>query len=51
MNSPDTNSDKSAASSSTNERYHGLDHLRAVAMLLGIYLHAAISYMHTPVPW
>lgn len=51
MNSPDTNSEKSAASSSTSERYHGLDHLRAVAMLLGIYLHAAISYMHTPVPW
>jgi glucans biosynthesis protein C len=57
VNGPDTLADISPPSASsptatgTTERYHGLDHLRAVAMLLGIYLHAAISYMHTPVPW
>jgi peptidoglycan/LPS O-acetylase OafA/YrhL len=34
----------------TSERYHSLDALRAVAMLLGIAIHAAISFIATPVP-
>ena len=33
------------------ERLHALDHLRAVAMLLGIALHAGISFMTLPMPW
>ncbi len=33
------------------ERVHGLDNLRAVAMLLGIVLHAGISFMTVPSPW
>ncbi len=33
------------------ERLHALDHLRAVAMLLGIALHAGISFMTLPFPW
>jgi glucan biosynthesis protein C len=32
------------------ERYHGLDALRAGAMLLGILLHGAMSFMQPPVP-
>ena len=31
--------------SSTSTRYHGLDALRGMAMLLGIVLHAALPYM------
>ena len=33
------------------ERVHALDNLRAVAMLLGIVLHAALSFMTLPIPW
>ena len=33
---------------SAQTRYHGLDGLRAVMMLLGLVLHAIISYMHVP---
>jgi glucans biosynthesis protein C len=33
------------------ERLHALDNLRAVAMFLGIVLHAALSFMVTPIPW
>ena len=33
------------------ERLHALDSLRAVAMLLGIVLHAALSFMTLPIPW
>lgn len=34
------------------ERYHALDGLRAVMMLLGVVLHAAVTYMVTPIgPW
>lgn len=33
------------------ERLHALDNLRAVAMLLGIVLHAALSFMTLPFPW
>jgi len=33
-----------------SERYHALDALRAGAMLLGILLHGAISFMEPPVP-
>lgn len=29
-------------------RLHSIDALRAAAMLLGVYLHAALAYMHTP---
>src|SRR5687768_5326452 len=32
------------------ERYHALDALRGTAMLLGIVLHAAISYMPSRMP-
>ncbi len=28
------------------ERIHYLDNLRALAMLLGVYLHAAFAYAH-----
>jgi len=31
-------------------RFHALDSLRAVAMLLGVYLHAAISFMTLNIP-
>tara|TARA_Y100000590_G_scaffold294172_1_gene331463 strand:- start:123 stop:1295 length:1173 start_codon:yes stop_codon:yes gene_type:complete len=34
-----------ASNNSTNSRYHGLDSVRAVAMMLGIILHAALPYM------
>lgn len=33
------------------ERLHALDNLRGVAMTLGIFLHAAISLMTSPIPW
>lgn len=33
------------------ERLHALDNLRAVAMLLGIVLHAALSFMTLEIPW
>ena len=33
----------------TAPRYHGLDGLRAAMMLLGLFLHALVSYMHVPV--
>ena len=33
------------------ERIHALDNLRAVAMLLGIVLHEALSFITLPVPW
>jgi hypothetical protein len=32
------------------ERYHALDALRAVAMLLGIVLHGVMSFVEPPVP-
>lgn len=32
-------------------RDHGLDAARAAAMLLGVFFHAAISFMATPVGW
>jgi peptidoglycan/LPS O-acetylase OafA/YrhL len=32
-------------------RFHALDSLRAVAMLLGIVLHAAVSFSLVPIPW
>ena len=32
----------------TQERYHGLDGLRAIMMLLGLLLHAMVSYMDAP---
>ena len=36
------------AQSSTGPRYHDLDGLRAAMMMLGLVLHAIVSYMHTP---
>ena len=41
--------DSSVQSNSTFERRHDLDALRAIAMLLGIVLHAALSF--APIPW
>ncbi|PAY17370.1 glucan biosynthesis protein [Rhodopirellula sp. SM50] len=38
-----------AAAAPTIERRHDLDALRAIAMLLGIVLHAALSF--SPIPW
>ncbi len=35
---------------SASVRYHAFDSLRASAMLLGIFFHAAISYMDPPDP-
>jgi peptidoglycan/LPS O-acetylase OafA/YrhL len=32
-------------------RFHGLDACRAAAMMLGLFFHGAISFMHTSVPW
>ena len=40
-----------ARSSTPSERIHALDTLRAAAMLLGIFLHAAIAYMKIDLPW
>ncbi len=34
----------------SSERYHALDALRAVAMLLGVVLHGAMSFVEPPVP-
>lgn len=34
----------------TNNRLHGLDALRAIAMFLGLVLHAAIAYKVVPLP-
>lgn len=39
------------SSAPREERLHALDNLRAVAMLLGIVLHAALSFMTLPIPW
>lgn len=36
------------AAASTDDRLHGLDALRGGALLLGIVLHAALSYLPTP---
>ena len=36
------------ALSSPGPRYHDLDGLRAAMMMLGLVLHACVSYMHTP---
>ncbi len=36
---------------SREERVHALDNLRAAAMLLGIFLHAGISFMTLKFPW
>lgn len=33
------------------ERLHALDNLRAAAMMLGIVLHSAASFITTPMPW
>lgn len=41
----------STAGAHREDRLHALDHLRAVAMLLGIALHAGISFMTLPMPW
>ena len=35
----------------SSERYHALDTLRAVAMFLGIALHAFLAYTTTPIPF
>jgi len=32
-------------------RYHALDGVRAFAMLLGVFLHASLPYMHVLFPW
>lgn len=32
-------------------RFHGLDACRAAAMLLGLFFHGAISFLHQNVPW
>jgi peptidoglycan/LPS O-acetylase OafA/YrhL len=34
-----------------SERFHALDSLRAVAMFLGIVLHAGLSFSTVPIPW
>ena len=44
-------SETPAGSRHREERLHALDNLRAVAMLLGIVLHAALSFMTLPIPW
>jgi len=36
---------------STTERVHGLDALRAFALLLGIVLHSALPYVLPPGAW
>ena len=36
--------------SSTSDRYHSLDALRASMMLLGLVLHSAVSYIREPLP-
>ncbi len=37
--------------SSQSVRYHQLDAARTAAMLLGLFYHASISFMATPVGW
>jgi peptidoglycan/LPS O-acetylase OafA/YrhL len=32
-------------------RYHALDGVRAFAMLLGVFLHASVPYLHVNFPW
>jgi len=32
-------------------RYHALDGVRAFAMLLGVFLHASLPYIHVLFPW
>jgi glucans biosynthesis protein C len=32
-------------------RFHGLDACRAAAMMLGLFFHGAVSFMHAEVPW
>ena len=39
------------SSAASSGRLHALDHLRAVAMFLGVLLHAAIPYMTVWSPW
>jgi peptidoglycan/LPS O-acetylase OafA/YrhL len=39
------------AAHAREERIHALDNLRALAMFLGIVLHAAVSFMAIKVPW
>ena len=34
--------------SATTERYHGLDLLRAFAMMLGLLIHASLAYNFDP---
>lgn len=41
----------SQADANEGERIHGLDILRATAMMLGIYLHGAIAFMVSEMPW
>lgn len=45
--------DPSASPNDATQRLHGLDHLRATMMWLGIVLHASIAYMASPspLPW
>ena len=38
------------AGGSPNTRIDALDALRAAAMLLGVFLHASVAYLHRPVP-
>jgi len=45
------NSTHAGASSGTADRYHGLDFLRAVAMLLGLLVHAPVIYMVPELPF
>jgi hypothetical protein len=45
----DLRSDK--ADQSASDRYYGLDALRAVAMALGIVLHASLPYFNTFELW
>lgn len=40
-----------AASPAAHDRYHAIDALRALAMFLGVVLHAALSFMQTPIPF
>jgi len=48
---PGSNTASTSSSPHREERLHALDNLRAVAMLLGIVLHAALSFMTLPIPW
>ena len=36
----------------SNERYHSLDFVRAIAMLLGVLLHVSMHFAeHSKIPW